>query len=98
VSNACRARFESGAVSLRRGNHSSCAGLTSFADAEELVDVPGDDSAGESAPTPLEDAAQGLLHVSANALQRARGLNRTNGSVRRSSVARPSPLNWPVPS
>jgi hypothetical protein len=72
--------------------------LTSFANAEELIDVPGDNAAGESAPTPLEDAAQRLSRVSITAGQHASAFNRTNGSVRRSSVASPSPLNWPLPS
>jgi hypothetical protein len=60
VSKACRARFESELSASTRGDPFSCTRLTSFADSEELVDVPGDNSTGEPAPTPLENAAQGL--------------------------------------
>lgn len=73
-------------------------GLTRLANAEELVGVPGNDAARQPAPTPLYNAAEGLSQVSTTTPQGSQNGGHTNGSVRRNSVARPSPLNCPVPS
>lgn len=71
---------------------------TGFANAEELIDVPCYDTAREATPTPLEDTAQGLSDVSATDLTCLSLRVRTNGSVRRNSVASPSPVYWRLPS
>lgn len=69
VSKACGARFESASV-LAMGMHESMYHrLTSFAYSEQLVDVPGDNSTGESAPTPLDNAAEGLYCISVAVLE-----------------------------
>lgn len=60
---ASRAMWASGQQVSLGPSSISLAPVTSLANLEHLVDFPGDDAAGESAPAPFHDAYQHLGHV-----------------------------------
>jgi hypothetical protein len=60
VSKACRAKLESAMSSVDRYRVFMWIAPTRFANSKELVGVPRDDAAGQSAPAPFYDTAEGL--------------------------------------
>ena len=60
VSKACRAKLESALSSVDHCRVLGWIAPTRFANSKELVGVPRDDAAGQSAPAPFYDTAKSL--------------------------------------
>ena len=71
--------------------------FTGFADAEELICIPSNNTTGQATPAPLHDTTQ-CLELSIHECRLQSVAEHTNGSARRSSCARLSPRNCRVPS